>query len=248
MPHLIQWIGTPGLQWGCSWNAKLRNQPKLCNLLRMCFEEKRSRSIRGNYDRIAAEYARRLADELQHKPLDRELLDRLAASTAGRGAVCDVGCGPGHVARYLRDAGADIFGLDLSPGMLEQARALHPEMRFVEGNLLALPLEDNSLAGIAAFYAIVNLPEPALPQVFAEMRRVLQTDGVLLLAFHVGDEARHVTEMWGCPTDLDFFFFAPAMIRRLLESAGLRVEETIARDPYPDVEHPSRRAYIWARK
>ena len=60
-------------------------------------------SIRESYDRLAEEYARRIADELQHKPLDRELLDRFAKQTKGRGEVCDMGCGPGHVARYRAD-------------------------------------------------------------------------------------------------------------------------------------------------
>ena len=83
-------------------------------------------SIRESYDRLAEEYTRRISDELQHKPLDRELLDRFTQQTKGRGEVCDMGCGPGHVARYLRDAGASVFGLDLSPGMVEQARKLNP--------------------------------------------------------------------------------------------------------------------------
>jgi ubiquinone/menaquinone biosynthesis C-methylase UbiE len=116
-------------------------------------------SIRESYDRLAEEYTRRIADELQHKPLDRELLDRFANQTKGRGEVCDMGCGPGHVARYLRDAGASVFGLDLSPGMLEQARKMNPDIRFREGNMLALDIRDGALAGIAAFYAIVNIPK-----------------------------------------------------------------------------------------
>jgi hypothetical protein len=33
-----------------------------------------------------------------------------------------------------------------------------------------------------------------------------------------------------------------------LRSAGFDVREVIERDPYPEVEHPSRRAYIFARK
>src|SRR5208283_1128858 len=72
-------------------------------------------SIRETYDRLAEEYARRIFNELQHKPLDRELLDRFAAALAGRGDICDMGCGPGHVTRYLRDAGATVFGLDFFP-------------------------------------------------------------------------------------------------------------------------------------
>jgi ubiquinone/menaquinone biosynthesis C-methylase UbiE len=207
-----------------------------------------TRSIRENYDRVAPEYARRIFDELRHKPLDRELLDRFLAEAKGQGQVCDFGCGPGHVARYLSDAGAQAFGLDLSPGMLEQARRLNPALRFCEGNMLALPFADRSLAGITAFYAIVNLPQDVLPQVFAEMHRVLQPVGLLLLAFHVGEETRHVTDMWGNAIDMDFNFYPAETIQRLIAGAGLRVEEVVQREPYPDVEHPSRRAYIFARK
>jgi ubiquinone/menaquinone biosynthesis C-methylase UbiE len=208
-----------------------------------------TRSIRESYDRLAEEYARRIFNELQHKPLDRELLDRFAAAVAGRGDICDMGCGPGHVARYLRHAGATVFGLDLSPQMLEQARKLNPDISFREGNMLALDLPDASLAGIAAFYAIVNIPHEALPIVFREMARVLQPDGLLLLAFHVGDQTIHENELWGQPIAMDFFFFQTSAMQLELEKAGLAIEEIIEREPYaPEVEHQSRRAYIFARR
>jgi len=114
--------------------------------------------IRESYDRLADEYARRIFNELQHKPLDRQLLNRFAAEIAGRGEICDMGCGPGHVARYLRDVGATVFGLDIAPRMVEQARHLNPDISFREGNMMALDIPDRTLAGIAAFYAIVNIP------------------------------------------------------------------------------------------
>ena len=205
-------------------------------------------SIRESYDRLAEEYARRIADELQHKPLDRELLDRFAQQTKGRGEVCDMGCGPGHVARYLRDAGASVFGLDLSPGMLEQARKLNPDIPFREGNMLALDIPDGALAGIAAFYAIVNIPRRSLPLVFREFRRVLQPGGLLLLAFHTGNEVLHEDELWGQKISMDFLLLQPSEIRVDLEVAGFTIEEVVEREPYPDVEYPSRRAYIFARK
>ena len=206
-------------------------------------------AIRESYDRLSGEYARRIFHELEHKPVDRELLHRFAAQVSGRGQVCDLGCGPGHVARFLHGAGVSVFGLDLSPRMVEQARQLSPGIPFGEGNMLALDLPDESLAGIAAFYGIVNIPEDSLPAVFREMRRVLQPGGVLLLAFHIGDEIIRQAELWGQPITMDFFLFQPLMIRKLLEAAGFAVEEIIERDPYPpDVEYQSRRAYIFARK
>lgn len=205
-------------------------------------------NVRASDDRLAEEYARRIFDELRHKPLDRALLDSFAAAVKGRGTVCDMGCGPGQVARHLRDTGVPVFGLDLSPGMLDHARRLNPGITFREGNMLALDLADDSLAGIAAFYAIVNIPRESLPMVFREMRRVLQTGGLLLLAFHCGHEALQETELWGQPICLDFFLFPPLEIRSYLAAAGLAIEEITERDPYPEVEYPSRRAYILARK
>jgi len=211
--------------------------------------EKITPSIRKDYDRLAPEYAKRISGELQHKPLDRKLLDRFAAEVRGRGDVCDMGCGPGHVSRYLHDAGATVFGLDLSAGVLEQARRLNPDIRFREGNMMALDLFDETLAGIAAFYSIVNSPNEFLPLVFREMNRVLQPDGHLFLAFHMGEGTTHEQELWGHPITMDFFFFQPPEIQRLLEAAGFVIGEIIERPPYPpEVEYQSRRAYIFARK
>jgi len=212
-------------------------------------EDNLTQSIRDSYDRLADEYALRISGELQHKPLDRELLNRFVAEMAGRGEVCDMGCGPGHVARYLRDSGTSVFGLDLSPNMLEEARRLNPDISFRVGNMMALSLEDRTLAGITAFYAIVNIPKESLPVVFREMERVLNPGGLLLLAFHVGDQALRENELWGRAIAMDFFLFEPPEIRRFLEAAGFGIEDMIERGPYaPDVEYQSRRAYVFARK
>lgn len=212
-------------------------------------DERAIRTIQTSYDRVADEYARCIFSELDNKPLDRELLSRFATEVKDKGEVCDMGCGPGHVARYLRDQGVNVFGLDLSTGMLAEARRLNSDISFRQGNMLALDLADASLAGIAAFYAIVHLPQEALPQAFREMARVLKPGGLLLLAFHIGDETLHRDEWMDRPVTLDFRFFLPQAIERDLEAAGLAVEEIIERPPYaPEVEHQSRRAYVFARK
>lgn len=133
--------------------------------------------------------------------------------------------------------------------MLAQARALNPDIEFREGNLLALPLADGTLAGIAAFYAIVNLPDTVLDQVFTEMERVLAPSGLLLLAFHAGDEVIRPAELWGQRVSMELFYFEAAAIEQKLRAAGFAIEEVMEREPYaPEVEHQSRRAYIFARK
>jgi SAM-dependent methyltransferase len=204
--------------------------------------------VQTSYDRVADEYVRRISDELEHKPLDRQLLDRFAADVRDLGPACDLGCGPGHVARYLNERGVRVVGIDLSPVMVGYARKLNPGIEFSQGDMRSLELDDGALGGIAAFYSVIHIPRPEVGAALAEMRRVLRPGGLLLLAFHVGDDVVHLDEWWGHRVSVDFLFFRPDEMTGLLGSAGFEVEEVIEREPYPDVEHPSRRAYIFARR
>lgn len=95
-------------------------------------------AVRRSYDAVAADYAERLGHELAHEPFDRARLLDLATRVGRRGVIGDVGCGPGHVAAFLAAQGADVVGLDLSPAMIEQARARHPACRFEVADLRAL--------------------------------------------------------------------------------------------------------------
>lgn len=199
------------------------------------------------YDSVAVEYARQFFDELEHKPLDRDLLQRMAREVGALGAICDMGCGPGQVARYLKDRDAEVIGLDLSEGMLVEARRLNPDISFLAGNMLSLSVPDSSWVGIAAFYSIIHIPRPQLPDVIQEFFRVLRPGGMLMLAFHAGDETLHLDSWWEKPVSLDFNFLLPAEIRRQVEQSGFNIEDVIIRAPYSS-EHLSQRAYIIARK
>ena len=199
-----------------------------------------------SYDRVAAEYDQRIGDELDHKPLERDLLDRFVASVEGR--ICDLGCGPGHVTRYLHERGADAFGIDLSPGMIEQAKLRNPSLTFEQGDMRALKLDDDSLGGILLLYSIIHIPRDEVTGVLRELRRVLKPGGQLLVGFHKGQEILHQAELWGKVVNLDAYFFEPDEMTRYLEAAGFDIAEVIERPPYPEVEYQSHRAYIWAQK
>jgi SAM-dependent methyltransferase len=218
------------------------------------------RDVRETYDRVAAEYANRIFDELAHKPFDRAILDRFAEIAAPIGPICDLGCGPGRVARYLHKqieragpigpggTGAEVFGIDLSPEVVAEARRRNPGLRFEQGSMLALDLPEGQSGGIVAFYSIVNVPAEAQPRAFAECWRVLVPGGVILVAFHVGDETVHLEEWWGTVVSVDFYFYDSDEVEARLVAAGFEMMERHVREPYPEVEHPSRRAYLLARK
>lgn len=202
-------------------------------------------AIRSGYAPVARAYREHLQGELAGKPLDRAFLDAFAERCAG-GRIADLGCGPGHVARYLADRGARVEGVDLSSEMIEEARAANPGLAFHVGDMFALPAGIADLAGIVAFYAIVHTPTDRLP--FHELHRVLAPGGLAAIAFHAGDRTVHVDELFGVATSLDFTFHDPDAVVAALVAAGFTLEARLDREPYPDVEHPSRRTYLLARK
>ena len=205
-------------------------------------------AIQTSYDTVADEYVRRIYGELRHKPLDREWLDRFAATMRDAGEVCDLGCGPGHVTRHLLDQGVQICGIDLSPEMIVQARRLNPGIDFRQGDMTELSEADETWAGITAFYSIIHIPHERVVQALREMRRVLKPDGRLLMAFHIGDQPIHLNEWWERKVCLDFFYFSAAEMSQFLKCAGFEIEEVAEREPYPEVESQTRRAYILARR
>jgi SAM-dependent methyltransferase len=198
------------------------------------------------YDEVAEAYAARFFDELDHKPYDRRQLDEFAARCQ-HGLVLDVGCGPGHVARYLRERGVAAEGIDLSPATVAVAKRLTPGLPVRVGDLTALEVADGSVAGIVAFYSLIHLPRASFPDAVRELHRVLRPGGVLLAALHGGTGEAHADEFCGQSVAVDATLYAVDEIDRRLAEAGFAVEAVGTRPPY-DFEYPSERLYVWATK
>jgi SAM-dependent methyltransferase len=207
------------------------------------------RDCRSSYDAVAETYATRIAGELAGKPFDRDLLRRFAALVGQSGTICDAGCGPGHVTRFLADCGATVTGIDLSPEMVRVARTRHPDLNFRPGDLRALDFAPGSWDGLVAFYSIIHLTPEDRPRAWREFHRVLRPGGRLLLAFHIGAETVHLDEWWGHRVSVDFHFLSPGEISAQLAAAGFVVDECLERAPYaPAIEHQSRRCYLLAHR
>lgn len=97
-----------------------------------------------SYDRLSKEYAERYFHELDDKPFDRRLLNLLAKCVGRKELICDMGCGPGQIARYLHERGCRVLGMDLSRGMIQTAKKLNPDIDFQQGDMLKLEVDDNS--------------------------------------------------------------------------------------------------------
>ncbi|MET9653800.1 class I SAM-dependent methyltransferase [Streptomyces sp. NPDC006460] len=206
-------------------------------------------STRDSYDTVAVAYQRLLGDRIVSAPVDAAMLRAFAEGVRddGLGPVGDLGCGTGRMAAHLRGLGADVFGVDLSPGMIAVARETYPGIRFETGTMTALDLADGSLGGVLSWYSTVHMPKDELVASFAEFHRVLAPGGRLLIGFEVGDECVRLRQAYGHEVALDVYRWPADRIAEFLEAAGLVVTARLVREP-ADATEKSPQAILTARK
>lgn len=137
------------------------------------------------YDSVADLYTEFVAGILDGAPLDRAILAGFAdlVRASGNTDVVEVGCGPGHMTAHLRDLGLAPFGLDISPALIDIARAAHPDLRFDLASMDAVDAPDASLGGVMSWYSAIHTPPAELRHYLDEFHRVLAPGGHLLLGF-----------------------------------------------------------------
>ena len=144
------------------------------------------RHIAGAYDQIAAEYAVRNA-AMPHDLLD--LGARFLALTGPHARVLEVGCGSGRDMAWLEERGAVVTGIDLSSGMLAQAR---PRVAgaLARMDMRHLALASRCFAGAWCMASLLHVPKAEAPGVLREPPRVLLPGGVLAMGLQEGAGGR----------------------------------------------------------
>lgn len=214
--------------------------------------ERHVEAARAFYDASAERYAQFIGAEISSAtegPVDQSLLMAFIELIKMRGLtrVADVGCGPGRVAAFMAAGGLDAVGVDVSPEMLEIARTAHPDIQFEEGRLDELPFGDGALGGAVCWYSIIYTPPHRLCEAFAELTRVLDAGGYLLVAFQAGSgETAQQGKTFGTTHSITAYRHSVDDVTHSLNDAGLQTYATALREPELDHES-SAQAFVIAR-
>lgn len=181
--------------------------------------------VRQQFDRQVGHY-------LASSPMaDRRVIEAVvAAAPAGPGRrVLDLACGAGFLLRAYRDAGADVFGVDVSEAMLREAgRTLGPALppgRLVPGDAARLPFGDRTFDVVTCKLATHYFPDPV--RAVAEMARVSRRAGLVALIDRVACDdpglsaAQNRLEKVRTPNKVRVY--TEAELAGLLAGAGVRV-------------------------
>ena len=179
-------------------------------------------ATRASYDNVADAYHELVKDRMAGNPMERAMLTAFAELTGD--PIADLGCGAGRTTAYLKTAGCAVTGIDLSPKMVDLARRNNPGIPFEVGSMTELRFRDDELGGVLAWYSTFHIPQPELPALFAEFKRVLRPGGRVLIGTHTGqDEVLRPEKAYGHAVSYTAYLYRPELIIGALELAGLTI-------------------------
>jgi SAM-dependent methyltransferase len=110
--------------------------------------------------------------------LDAPMMARVAARPYVQ--ALDIGCGEGRFCRMLQATGIETIGIDPTEPLLRQARLRDPTGDYRMGRAEALEFADGSFDLVVSYLTLIDIPD--VRKAIAEMVRVLQPGGTLLIA------------------------------------------------------------------
>lgn len=140
----------------------------------------------------------------------------------------EIACGPGLIARALAPRVGSVLGLDLTPAMVEKARADAAaagveNVSFELGDATALDLPDDSFDGAITRFSLHHIPAPV--RVLEEMRRVVKPGGWVVVSDFVtdddGEAAAWQEEIERLRDPSHWALLTPSRIEAQAERAGL---------------------------
>ena len=156
-----------------------------------------------------------------YQPAQDEVLTVLRAHGARR--IADIACGTGILADRIESEvhPEQVYGVDMSDGMLEQARARSPRVQWLKGPAEKLPFDDGSLDAVVSTSAFHFFDQPAA---LREFRRVLAPGGLAVVAT-ISPPLPQL--FWRIPASLSnpAHSPSPAEMRQLFADAGFTLTD-----------------------
>lgn len=191
----------------------------------------RDKAEAKRYDRVAWRY------DFLESPMEKMFFSNLRREMLHgvEGKVLDVGVGTGKNLPYY-PADIELFGIDISPKMLEKARRrankLGSEVDLRVMDVENLEFSDSTFDFIVVTFVFCSATDPV--KGLRELARVVKDDGTILMLEHVRSENKVIGRLMDWLNPIARWLFGPNINRKTVanvEAAGLEVVSVESKGP-----------------
>lgn len=137
--------------------------------------------------------------------------------------ILDAGCGPGRDAMTLGEEGYEAVGIDITPEMVELAKASEPKLEFLQKDMRKTGFKEEEFDGIWANASVIHFSKEEVADVLKEFSRVLKPSGILFVSVLKGEGEKKHAMKYFYEGELPVSFYDKDEFSVLLERSGFRV-------------------------
>jgi ubiquinone/menaquinone biosynthesis C-methylase UbiE len=160
------------------------------------------------------------------RKLDTTELDKFLRNVPKGGYILDAGCGSARDAAYFISKGYTVLGIDLSEGLLAEAKKIHPEVITQQMSLTEITLPNEVFDGVWCKAALLHLDRTDIPKVLNSFYRILKPSGTLFIQTKEGEGEGTQPVPFDETMTRMFTFFSIEEMTELLKQTGFKLLES----------------------
>ncbi len=171
------------------------------------------------YDAIAKQF-----DEAYCKTIYfQKQFDKFVAKLKPSSKIIDIGCGTGHIAKYLSDKGFQVTGIDFSKLMLEIARKRCKNCNFILADIAEFNYGAELYDAAILSFSIIHLKDEEIEKVLKKTYSALKTGSCAFIAVIEGEGEKTIPEPLNPKHALYFHYFTKPQIKAVLENQSFKI-------------------------
>lgn len=169
------------------------------------------------YNKIADIYAK-----YTHEKIYQFQLTKFISLLPGK-KILDAGCGSGRDVEYFLEDGLEPTGIDISEGMIKEAKKRVKKGKFKIMDFLDLKFKDNSFDGVWSMAGLLHTPREDVKKALKEFYRVLKENGAIYIAVKEGEGEKEIKKEKYQNEPRHYVFFKKDELEKYLHENNFKI-------------------------
>ncbi len=167
-------------------------------------------------------YAKIYADYTNQKSFQYQI-NKFITSLPKKAKILDIGCGAGRDVVYFTEENCEAIGIDISEGLLQEARERYPNAKFEKMDFTKTTFPNELFDGLWCMASLSDVPKLKTTEVLNEFNRILKNNGIIFIATKEGEGEKIISKKKYNNSPRFYSFFKEEELHNLLTKTNFEV-------------------------